>query len=65
MGSFRQFGGILMVKLKGAIAKELRPANRRRSVGLVLEEIVIGLLVSKSCMSKIRKDYFAFDFPAS
>ena len=54
-----------MVKLKGAIAKEHQPAGRRRGVGLVPEEIVIGLLVSKSCTSKIRKDYFAFDFPAS
>ena len=36
-----------MVKLE-SIAKEQRPAGRRRGVGLVLEEIVIGLLVSKS-----------------
>ena len=35
-----------MVKLK-SIAKEQRP-GRRRGVGLVLEEIVIGLLVIKS-----------------
>ena len=65
MGSFRLFGGILMVKLKGAIAKEQRPAGRRRGVGLVLEEIVIGLSVSKSCTSEIREDYFAFDFPTN
>ena len=50
-----------MVKLKGAIAKELRPAGRRRGVGLVLEEIVIGLSVIKS-YERIARGLFCIRF---
>ena len=57
-----------MVKLKGAIAKEHQPTGRRRGVGLVLEEIVIGLSVSKSYERIARGLFcirFAFDCPTN